>query len=140
MSIMTTIRTYSELQKFKTFEDRYEYLRLGGGVGIATFGFDRHVNQTFYSSTEWRRARRIAIARDSGCDLGIPGMDIHVNLLVHHMNPVAVDDLLDHEDWVLDPEFLITTSANTHNAIHYGDRSLLPKKLVERVPGDTKLW
>jgi hypothetical protein len=134
------IRTYSELKKFDSFEDRYAYLRLGGEVGASTFGFDRYINQAFYTSTEWKRARRIAIARDSGCDLGVLGMYIHANLLVHHMNPVELDDLLDHEEWVLDPEYLITTSQNTHNAIHYGDVSLLPKKIVDRSPGDTKLW
>jgi hypothetical protein len=134
------IRTYSELTQFETFEDRYAYLRLGGGVGASTFGFDRYINQAFYTSTEWRRARRIVIARDSGCDLGVLGMHIHANLLVHHMNPVEIDDLLDHEEWVLDPEYLITTSQNTHNAIHYGGASILPQKAVARAPGDTKLW
>ena len=133
-------RRYSDLRRLETFEDRYDYLALRGEVGKATFGFDRWMNQAFYSSREWKRARRDVIARDNGCDLGIPGREIHRGLLVHHMNPMTVDDLTQGLDWVIDPEFLICTSLATHNAIHYGDASLLPQPPVERRPGDTKLW
>lgn len=137
---MKNRKTYSELILHSSFEDRYNYLRLGGGVGAKTFGFDRYLNQNFYSSAEWKRTRRYVIARDSGCDLGIQGYDIHQGLLVHHMNPVEMSDILDHEDWLLDPEYLITTSHTTHNAIHYGDATLLKKSYSPRLSGDTKLW
>lgn len=137
---MTRTRRYSELRQLLTFEERYEYLRLGGGVGEATFGFDRHINQAFYHSLEWKQAREYVIVRDNGCDLGIPGFEIHAELLVHHMNPMSADDIMSHDEWILDPNYLITTTQSTHNAIHYGDRSLLPKPFVERAPGDTRLW
>lgn len=122
------------------FEDRFDYLSLGGQVGLSTFGFDRWINQNFYRSREWQQVRAHVIFRDNGCDLGIPGYEIQSQLLVHHMNPVTPDDLKRGEEWVLDPEFLITTTHRTHNAIHYGDRSLLPQPVVERQPGDTRLW
>lgn len=134
------IRTYSELRRLRSFEERYEYLRLGGSVGHATFGFDRHVNQSFYHSREWRSARDVVILRDMGCDLGVPGYEIHHDLLVHHMNPISLDDIVHHEEFVFDPEYLITTTQSTHNAIHYGDANLLMKPFVERAPGDTRLW
>ena len=134
------IRTYTELNRFHTFGDRYDYLRLGGSVGVSTFGFDRYVNQSFYRSQEWQAVRRHVILRDNGCDLGSPGYEINGSLMVHHLNPLDVADITEREDWILDPEFLITTTNQTHNAIHYGDSSLLPKPLVERRPGDTKLW
>lgn len=137
---MSRIRTYTELRKHSTFEERFAYLSMPGEVGKATFGFDRWINQQFYRSREWKRAREYVIVRDEGCDLGIPGYDIHEDLLVHHMNPVTADDLIRGEEWVLDPEFLITTTHRTHNAIHYGDASLLRRAPVERRPGDTKLW
>lgn len=133
-------RTYSELRRFDTFEDRFAYLSLLGEVGVATFGFDRWINQHFYRSREWKQVRDIVIIRDNGCDLGILGYEIHRNLLVHHMNPISPEDLIQGEAWVLDPEYLITTSHRTHNAIHYGDESLLPRAPVERRLGDTKLW
>lgn len=133
-------KCYTELIRFDTFEDRYEYLRLGGSIGQSTFGFDRFINQSFYTSSEWRGVRRHVILRDDGCDLGVRGYDIRVELLVHHINPMSADDIIHGEDWIFDPEFLITTSHNTHNAIHYGDRSLLPRPFVERVSGDTRLW
>lgn len=136
----TIFRKYSELRRLKTFEERYDYLRLGGVVGASTFGFDRYINQDFYRSTEWRRVRDEVIVRDNGCDLGVEGYDIHGNLLVHHMNPMTADDVMHNEDWILDPQYLITTTNNTHNAIHYGDQSLLLKPFVPRAPGDTKLW
>ncbi len=133
-------RSYDELQCLDTFEERYEYLRLGGEVGHATFGFDRWINQQFYGTRDWERARNFVITRDLGCDLGIAGYDIHHGLLVHHMNPITREDILNREGWILDPEFLITTCLKTHNAIHYGDRSLLPRPFVPRFPGDTRLW
>jgi hypothetical protein len=141
-SAETNMRTrrYSELRRLETFEDRFEYLSLSGEVGRATFGFDRWMNQRFYQSHEWQQARDFVIVRDNGCDLGIPGYEIHFRLLVHHMNPVTQEDLRNGEDWIIDPEYLITTTHRTHNAIHYGDDSLLPRAPVARKPGDTKLW
>jgi hypothetical protein len=133
-------RTYSELRRLDTFEDRYEYLKLGGSVGYSTFGFDRHLNQSFYNSSEWRSVRQFVIIRDNGCDLGVPGYEINGALLIHHINPMNVDDIISHEEWILEPEYLITTTQATHNAIHYGDKSLLARPFVERKPGDTKLW
>lgn len=137
---MTRVRTYSELRRFDTFEERYEYLRLGGGVGESTFGFDRYINQAFYRSSLWKQVRNQVIVRDNGCDLGIPDRPINGGLLVHHINPMSVDDLIRHEEWVLNPEYLITTTHDTHNAIHYGDQSLLKKPFTPRQMGDTKLW
>jgi len=136
----TKVRTFHELLELQTFEERLDYLRLGGGVGRATFGFDRHINQKFYASPEWKHVRDLVIIRDNGCDLGIPGYEIHVDQLIHHMNPLSVDDILSRKDWVLDPNFLITTSLKTHNAIHYGGKSPYPKVVAERTPGDTTLW
>jgi len=134
------LRTYTEMVKLETFEERFEYLVLHGKVGAETFGFDRWVNQWFYRTVEWRRARDIVILRDEARDLGIPGYEVHRRLLVHHMNPITPEDLERGATWVLDPEFLVTTSHRTHNAIHYGDDSLLVKPPVERRAGDTKLW
>lgn len=137
---MTRVRKYSELRRLTSFEDRFDYLALHGEVGKATFGFDRWVNQQFYRSREWEQVRGFVIVRDEGCDLGVPGYDIHSRLMVHHMNPVTAEALIHGEEWVLDPEFLITTTHRTHNAIHYGDDSLLVKPPIERRPGDTRLW
>lgn len=137
---MSRIRKYSELRRLETFEERFDYLSLGGKVGISTFGFDRWVNQDFYKSRGWRQIRDAVILRDNGCDLGVPGFEIHVTLLVHHMNPITPEDIGTGDDVLLDPEYLITTTINTHNAIHYGDKSLLPQEYVERRAGDTKLW
>lgn len=134
------IRTYSELRRIPTFEERFAYLDLRGQVGESTFGFNRWVNQRFYRSHSWKQARDFAIVRDNGCDLGIPGYEIHGRIMVHHMNPITQEDLEHGTDLVLDPEYLITTTHRTHNAIHYGDDSLLPRQVVERRPGDTKLW
>lgn len=133
-------RTYRELRRIDDFEDRFAYLSLAGEVGKATYGFDRWINQQFYRSREWRQVRDFVILRDDGCDLGVPGYEIHAQLVVHHMNPVMVEDIELGRDWILDPNFLITTTHRTHNAIHYGDNSLLVKPPVERRPGDTKLW
>jgi len=134
------MKRYSELVRLQTFEERYTYLKIGGVVGDSTFGFDRYLNQGFYKSRQWKQVRQSVILRDEGCDLGVRGHEIHSGLLVHHMNPVVSHDIIDGEEWILDPEFLITTTQMTHNAIHYGDESLLPKPFVERRPGDTKLW
>lgn len=134
------IRRYAELRRLVTFEERFEYLSLRGYVGEQTFGYDRWMNQAFYRSREWKLARNEVIVRDQGCDLGILGYDIHRDLMVHHMNPLSELDLVHGEQSIIDPEYLITTTHRTHNAIHYGDASLLPRAPVERVPGDTKLW
>lgn len=136
------IRTYHELSQLTTFEERFEYLRLGGTVGEETFGYDRYLNQEFYRSVLWRRARNHVIARDYGCDLGIAGREIHDKVYVHHMNPIRSVDIMDEIDMsVLDPNYLICVTHNTHNAIHYGDASILRRvELVVRRPGDTKLW
>ena len=134
------IRTYTELSRRHTFEDRFDYLNLRGVVAVDTFGFDRYLNQSFYRSREWRHIRADVIARDLGCDLGVPDHEIYDRLLIHHMNPITIEDFESGNPDILDPEYLITTCHATHNAIHYGDKSLLPKPFVERRPGDTKLW
>lgn len=133
-------RCYSELRRIENFEDRYQYLALHGMVGDSTFGFDRYINQQFYRSTQWRQIRHHVIARDNGCDLGIEGYEIFSNLVIHHMNPMNRDDIVHGDEDILDPEFLITTSHRTHNAIHFGDERLLPRPLAPRQPGDTRLW
>jgi hypothetical protein len=132
--------TYEELIKRDTLIGRFKYLVLGGELGIATFGFDRHLNQTFYASHAWKQARDIAIIRDNGCDLGVPGHEIHDRILVHHMNPIKVQDLTHFNEDLLDPEYLICVSTRTHNAIHFGDERQLPEPMIERKPGDTTLW
>ena len=137
---MTIIRSYSELRRLDTFEERYQYLRLGGILGVRTFGFDRWVNQRFYKSHEWGNVRNYVITRDNGCDLGILGYEIYSGLLVHHMNPISLNDIQHGLEWIIDPNYLITTSLRTHNAIHYGDENLLPRGPVERRAGDTTLW
>jgi hypothetical protein len=137
---MARSRSYSELKRIQTFDERYEYLKLAGEVGKATFGFDRWINQRFYRSREWQQVRDFVVYRDEACDLGVSGYEIQSRLMVHHMNPLVPEDLEHGETWVLDPEYLITTTLRTHNAIHYGDDSLLPKLPVERRSGDTRLW
>lgn len=134
------IRTYSELRGLHTFRDRYNYLVLGGKVGESTFGFDRWINQLFYRSREWKQVRSQVIVRDNGFDLGSYDLPIFGAHLIHHMNPITLDDFEGDENNLLDPEYLITTSLRTHNAIHYGDSSLLPQPYIERTPGDTRLW
>ncbi len=134
------IRTYAEMAQFDSLEDRFEYLALRSSVGMSTFGFDRWLNQQFYTSQAWRQVRNRVIVRDGGCDLGVPGYDIHSRAIIHHMNPIDVSQLVQGDQSVLDPEYLVCTTHNTHNAIHYGDRNLLPKQYVERRVGDTKLW
>lgn len=135
-----TIRSYSELSRLETFDERFEYLRLSGNVGSSTFGFDRHINQSFYHSYEWERARQEVIVRDMGCDLGVPGYEIHKEILIHHINPIILADILHGEPWLFDLENLITTTKKTHNAIHYGRPSPYPRVVVNRNPNDTKLW
>ena len=134
------IRTYSELSQLATFEERYRYLRLGGRVGEETFGFDRWINQMFYKDPEWLKVRDIVIMRDNGCDLGIEGREIYSRIIVHHMNPITKADILDRSKFLLDPEYLICTVKNTHDAIHYGDESLLITLPIERSPNDTCPW
>ena len=137
---MTITRSYNELRRIGTFEERFRYLSLNGSVGSSTFGYDRWLNQRFYTSREWRQLRDHVIARDNGCDLGIDGYEIHDKILVHHMNPMIVDDLLAGEESIMDPNFLVVTSHRSHNALHYGDESLLPRKYTPRERGDTRLW
>lgn len=140
MQTIMTIRTYSELITFPTFEERYEYLRLKGRVGEETFGFDRYLNQVFYKSKEWRSIRDYVIARDNGCDLGMEGYEIYGQILIHHMNPITKEDILQRRDVLLNPEYLITTVKNTHDAIHYGDVNLLVTTPIERRKNDTCPW
>jgi hypothetical protein len=137
---MTITRSYNELRRIDTFEERFRYLSLKGSVGTSTFGYDRWLNQRFYTSREWKQLRDHVIVRDDGCDLGVPGYEIHDKILVHHMNPVIIDDILHGEESIMDPNFLVVTSHRTHNAIHYGDESLLPRKYTPRERGDTRLW
>lgn len=135
-----TLRAYSDLSTLETFEERYEYLALRGEVGVATFGYDRWMNQNFYRSSEWRHKRNYVISRDLGCDLGVEGHEIHDRIIIHHMNPLQTKSLIHGDPDILDIEYLISVTHRTHNAIHYGDSSLLQKKFVARGPGDTKLW
>lgn len=134
------IKCYSEFVLLPTFEERFEYLRLDGIVGETTFGFDRYMNQVFYRSLEWRKIRDAVIARDLGCDLGIEGHEIFGPVLIHHMNPIRQKDLLERTDILLDPEYLITTIQRTHQAIHYGDKDLLPAAPIQRTRNDTCPW
>lgn len=134
------IRCYSELIELPTFEDRYFYLKLDGRVGEETFGFDRYLNQIFYKSDEWLSVRDRVIVRDLGCDLGIKDREIHGRIMVHHMNPITKEDILDRSDFLLNPEYLITTVKRTHDAIHYGDDSLIIPTNIERRKNDTCPW
>lgn len=134
------IRTYFELRTLLTFEERYRYLRLRGRVGQDTFGFDRVFNQMFYQSREWKAVRNQVIIRDNGCDLGVEGYEIYGPILIHHMNPISLDDIRNSTDFLMNPEYLIATTQLTHNAIHYGDESLLPRAPIERRRNDTCPW
>lgn len=134
------IRTYSELKRIESFEERFDYLKLRGVVGAPTFGFDRWMNQQFYASREWKLIRDHVIVRDEGCDLGVDGYDLHERIYIHHLNPMTATHIQQGDEDILDPEFLIATSLSTHNAIHYGDERKLRKTLVVRAAGDTKLW
>ena len=135
------IRCYSELMSYNTFDERFNYLKIGGQVGYDTFGFDRWLNQIFYKDPEWKRIRDIVIIRDNGCDLGIPDHIIRSRILIHHMNPITKEDIVDRNPDILNPEYLITTMHDTHNAIHYGDERYLRRfQVVERKPNDTIPW
>ena len=134
------IRTYSELSTITSFKDRFRYLKLDGAVGEATFGFDRYLNQLFYRSQRWRKIRDEVIVRDCGCDLGIEGYEIDKYAMIHHMNPITTKDIQDESEYLLNPEYLITTTQRTHNAIHYGDEDLLLTMPVERTQNDTCPW
>ena len=137
----TNIKTYSELMKLPTFEERYEYLKIGGRVGEETFGFDRYLNQMFYKTDEWKSVRNYVITRDGGCDLGILDREIRgEKVMVHHMNPITKEDILNRSEYLLNPEYLITTVKNTHDAIHYGDSELLIKDPIVRSKNDTCPW
>lgn len=134
------IKSYSELKSLSTFEERYNYLRLRGNVGQDTFGFDRIFNQMFYRSREWKSIRNQVIIRDNGCDLGIEGYEIHERIIIHHMNPISLEDIQENTEFLMNPEYLITTTHQTHNAIHYGDESLIRRAPVERTRFDTCPW
>lgn len=137
---MTSIRTYSELIKLPTFEERFRYLKLNGVVGEETFGFDRYINQAFYQSPEWRSLRNYIIIRDNGCDLGFPDRELNSRIYIHHMNPITKEDILAMNEYVMNPEYLICVSKTTHDAIHYGDESLLVTAPIERRKNDTCPW
>lgn len=138
--VMRTIRTYSELIRLPTFEERFRYLKLDGLVGKDTFGFDRYLNQEFYRSKEWKEVRDFVIVRDNGCDLGMDGYEIVGRIYIHHMNPITVNDIVHSSDFLLNPNYLICMSHNTHNAVHYGDEDLLVTAPVERRKNDTCPW
>ena len=137
---MKNIKTYSELITIPTFEERFEYLKLDGQVGVETFGFNRYLNQAFYKSDEWLSIRDYVITRDNGCDLGMDGYEIYGRILIHHINPITKDDIIQRSRILLDPENLITTVKRTHDAIHYGDSNLLIKAPIERRKNDTCPW
>ena len=137
---MTRIRTYSELCRIDDYEQRFRYLQLHAQVGMATFGFERYLNQRFYTSAQWKQVRTEVIARDLGRDLGVEGYEIFDRVIIHHMNPMSVNQVTEADERILDPDYLVCVSHETHNAIHYGDTSLLRKPFVPRQPGDTKLW
>lgn len=134
------MKTYSELILLPTFKERFEYLKLSGVVGRDTFGFDRYLNQQFYRTSEWKKVRDAVIIRDNGCDLGVEGYEIHDRIIIHHLNPITANDVIKHSDWIVDPNQLICTSFRTHNAIHYGDISLIDKQPTIRKPNDTCPW
>lgn len=133
-------RTFSEMVQIPTFEERFEYLSLDGKVGASTFGFDRWMNQKLYRSAEWRHIRNYVIARDLGCDLAMPGFEIHDRVYIHHMNPMRAYDIVHSNEDIFNIEYLISTTHRTHNAIHYGTAELLPRRYIPRFAGDTNLW
>jgi hypothetical protein len=134
------IRCYSDLIQLETFKERYYYLKLHGKVGEDTFGFDRYINQSLYKSDKWKKTRSQIIIRDNGCDLGIEGHELDNYIVIHHMNPLTLEDIEEERDVVFNPEYLISCSSRTHKAIHFGDENLLPKDFIERRPNDTCLW
>lgn len=137
---MSKIKTYTEMLRYKTFIDRYNYLRLHGKVGASTFGHDRYLNQSFYRSKEWRDLRQHIILRDNGCDLAIDDREIYDRIIIHHMNPITIEDFENNAMFVFDPEYLICTTFQTHNAIHFGDENLLVKLPEERFANDMIPW
>lgn len=140
MTMTRPTKRYTELSRIGGFEERFDYLSVRSPIGVDTFGFERWLNQAFYTSAQWKHARQAVIARDRGCDLGIEGREIFDKVIVHHMNPIRVENLTHADPDILNPEYLICVSHRTHNAIHYGDKSLLAQPLVRRRPGDTRLW
>lgn len=140
MVILMRIKNYSELITLPTFEERFEYLQLKGTVGQETFGFDRYLNQILYNSKEWKHLRNEIIVRDNGCDLALEGFDIHGRILIHHINPITIEDVIKRRETIFDPENLVCVTHNTHNAIHYGDKSLLITGPVNRRANDTCPW
>lgn len=136
----STIRTYSELITFQTMKERFRYLKIGGLIGESTFGFDRYLNQALYTSKEWRDLRHHIIARDEGNDMALDGWSIGDRIIIHHINPLTMDDVYSRNPDIFNPEYLVCVSQNTHNAIHFGDETLLPKPVMERRPGDTCPW
>ena len=140
MVVLMIIKSYSELIKIPTYKERFEYLKLNGIVGKDTFGYDRYLNQAFYNSPEWRRFRRDIIIRDNGCDLACEGYEIRGKIILHHINPLTHDDLINRREVLFDPENIICVTHNTHNAIHYGDANLLITGPIERTANDTCPW
>lgn len=134
------MRTYDRLKRMKTFDERFEYLKLTGKIGNETFGVDRYLNQVIYRSAEWKKTRRNVIIRDLGRDLGVEGYEIYGIIIIHHMNPITIEQAMNRDPIIFDMKYLISTSLTTHNAIHYGDESIIPRLSNERHPGDTKLW
>lgn len=134
------IRTYSEMITLKTYEERFDYLKIGGRVGLETFGYDRYLNQILYNTKQWKKFRREIIIRDNACDLACEGYEINYRILVHHINPITVEDIINRNQMIFDPENAITTTHRTHNAIHYGDKNLLVLQPMERTPNDTCPW
>lgn len=134
------IRTYSEMITLKTYEERFDYLKIGGQVGLETFGYDRYLNQILYNTKQWKKFRREIIIRDNACDLACEGYEINYRILVHHINPITVEDIINRNPMIFDPENAITTTHRTHNAIHYGDKNLLVLQPMERTPNDTCPW
>ena len=137
---MTTIRTYQELVKLKTFKERYNDLKLGGKVGEETFGFDRYLNQKFYRSAEWKRIRDQVILRDNACDLGMADREINSRIIIHHMNPLTKYDVINQTEFLLNPDYMICVTKRTHDAIHYGDEDILFGEFIERSKNDTCPW
>ncbi len=140
MAVEKMAKTYTEMIKLSTYEERFRYLKIGGVIGEETFGFDRYLNQVFYKSKEWRSIRDKIIARDLGCDLAVKNREIWGKILIHHINPISAKDIVNRSDLLLNPDYLVCCSKRTHDAIHYGDESILFTGFVERKPGDTCLW
>ena len=140
ITTMSMMRTYSELIQIPTYEERFEYLQLHGEVGKDTFGFDRYLNQKFYRSTEWRQLRNSIVVRDKACDMACKDYEIYDRIVIHHLNPITVDDFINNRDSIMDPEFLVCVSPLTHKAIHFGDFELINQTYTERRRGDTTLW